>query len=566
MRRDVSRIAAERYDVIVVGGGIHGTCAAWQAALRGLKVALIESGDFGHATSSNSLRTLHGGLRHLQRLDFRRMRESIRERREWLRLAPHLTRPMRFVLPTAGHGIKGPAVMRTALWVNDMVSFDRNRDVQEGQQLPRGSLWSKSRAADAFAGLDIADCNGAATWYDAVCLNTERLQLAVVAAAVAAGAQAANYVRALRLSLAGSEVCGVHIRDELTDREFEMRAPLVINAAGPWVDEWLGSSSRSRVAELFPASKAFNLLTRPLPFRDAVGLAVQPRAAGHTRAAQVGPQTYFIIPWNGRSLVGTRHLRCDHASRSARVTREEVLEFLADLNQVLGEQRLSGADVNGVFAGLLPEQGANPGPGVALQKSPQVIDHASDGIQGLVSIVGVKWTTARAVGERAARAACRRLRRSGDRPLQRLLSSTTPYADRPLHGGLQLSPDVAAHLWESYGPAREGVLALLAADATLMTRIVPDLPVVLAQIVHAARSEMAVQLSDVVRRRTPLYFSEALDRSALNACASVLARELHWSRREIGVQIDAVEAEMAAFHGPLRMAVSPVAARSVRGG
>jgi glycerol-3-phosphate dehydrogenase len=293
---------------------------------------------------------------------------------------------------------------------------------------------------------------------------------------------------------------------------------------------------------------------------------VRPRAAGHTRAAQVGPQTYFIIPWNGRSLVGTRHLRCDHAARSARVTREEVLEFLTDLNQVLGEQRLSGADVSGVFAGLLPEQGGNPGPGVALQKSPQVIDHAADGIHGLLSIVGVKWTTARALGERAARAACRCLGRSSDQPLHRLWTSTAPYADRPLHGGLQLNPDVAAHLWESYGPERDAVLALLAADATLTTRIVPDLPVVLAEVVHAARTEMAVQLSDVVRRRTPLYLSEALDRSALNACASVLARELHWSRREIGLQIDAVEAEMAAFYGPLQRAVRPVAAWSVRGG
>jgi glycerol-3-phosphate dehydrogenase len=554
-------MAAEGHDVIVVGGGIHGSCAAWQAALRGLKVALIEAGDFGHATSSNSLRTLHGGLRHLQRLDVRRMRESIRERREWLRLAPHLTRPMRFVLPTQGHGIKGPEVMRTALWVNDIVSFDRNRDVQEGHHLPRGSLWSKSRAEAAFAGLDIPGCNGAATWYDAVCLNTERLQLAVVAAAVAAGAQAANYVRALRLLVEGPEVRGVHIRDGLTGHEHEMRAPLVINAAGPWVDEWLGSSSRSRVAELFHASKAFNLLTRPLPFRDAVGLAVRPRAAGHTRGAEVGPQTYFIIPWNGRSLVGTRHLRCDHASRSPRVTREEVLEFLTDLNQVLGEQRLSGADVSGVFAGLLPEQGANAGPGVALQKSPQVIDHSANGVRGLLSIIGVKWTTARAVGERAARVACKRLGRPGDQPLHRLWSSTAACVDGPWqHSGLQLNPDAAAHLEASYGPSRDAVLALMAADAALTTRIVPDLPVMLGEVVHAARTEMAVRLSDVVRRRTPLYLSEALDRSALNGCALVLARELHWSRREIGAQIDAVEAEMVAFQGPLRMAVRPVAA------
>src|SRR5205807_5021296 len=108
MRRDVTRMAVEPHDVIVVGGGIHGACAAWEAALRGLKVALIEAGDFGHATSSNSLRTLHGGLRHLQRLDVARMRESIRERRQWLRLAPHCASPMRFVLPTTGPAVRGP--------------------------------------------------------------------------------------------------------------------------------------------------------------------------------------------------------------------------------------------------------------------------------------------------------------------------------------------------------------------------------------------------------------------------------------------------------------------------
>src|SRR5947209_7955564 len=120
MWRDPTRMASEFHDVIVVGGGIHGACAAWEAARRGLTVALIEAGDFGQGTSSNSLRTLHGGLRHLQRMDFVRMRESIRARREWLHLAPHLTRPMRFLLPTSGHGVRGREVMRAALLINDL--------------------------------------------------------------------------------------------------------------------------------------------------------------------------------------------------------------------------------------------------------------------------------------------------------------------------------------------------------------------------------------------------------------------------------------------------------------
>ncbi|HEU5442394.1 MAG TPA: FAD-dependent oxidoreductase, partial [Steroidobacteraceae bacterium] len=146
MLRNVTRLGTTTYDLVVVGGGIYGACAAWEGALRGLRVALIEAGDFGCATSSNSLRTLHGGLRHLQRLDFRRMRESIRERREWLRLAPHLARPLRFVLPTRGQGLRGPLVMRTALWLNDLISADRNSGVREDRRLPRGAVLSAAAA------------------------------------------------------------------------------------------------------------------------------------------------------------------------------------------------------------------------------------------------------------------------------------------------------------------------------------------------------------------------------------------------------------------------------------
>ena len=128
------------HDVVVVGGGIHGACAAWEAVRRGLRVALVEADDFGSATTSNSLRTFHGGLRYLQQLDFKRMRESIRERREWLRIAREIVKPMHFILPTKGYGMRGPAAMRVALFANDIVSMDRNDGVWADRQLPRGEL------------------------------------------------------------------------------------------------------------------------------------------------------------------------------------------------------------------------------------------------------------------------------------------------------------------------------------------------------------------------------------------------------------------------------------------
>jgi glycerol-3-phosphate dehydrogenase len=508
MRRDLARLCAELHDVIVVGGGIHGACAAWEAARRGLKVALIEAGDFNQATSSNSLHTLHGGLRHLQRLDFVRMRESIRERREWLRLAPELTRPMRFVLPTRGHGAKSHLGLRTALWVNDMVSSDRNQELAPDQHLPRGSMLGQGEFAALFPGLAIRDYTGAAAWYDGVCLDTERLQLAVVAAAVTCGAQAANYLRALRPLKEGTHICGARVRDELSGREMDLQARLIINAAGPWVEEWLGIETPRR-APAFRASKAFNLLVRKLPFGDALGLTAR-------------NNTYFIMPWNGYSLVGTRHLRCDPASRRAVVSREEVLEFLADLNPQLGEHRLDGASVYGVLSGLLPETAALPGPNVALERTAHVIDHKRQGLGGVLSIVGVKWTTARAVGERVARQACRRLGRTEQAP----------------PGKRKLGP-------VSPPP-------LVDADPTLAGRIVPDQPIAFGQIVQAVRHEMAMRLSDIVRRRTSLYLSPSLDRSVLSSCAIIMARELRWGRRELAAEVESTEAELTTFRGPLQ--------------
>ena len=545
MRRDLGRLGREGYDVVVVGGGIYGACATLEAALAGLNVALIEAGDFGHATSSNSLRTLHGGLRHLQRLDLPRMRESIRARREWLRLAPHLARPLRFVLPTSGHGLKGPEAMRAALIVNDLVSFDRNRGVEADAGLPRGAVWSGNLARALLTGTRLPECNGAATWFDAVCLNTERLLWAVVADAVENGASVANYVRATGLSRAGGVLTAVRARDELTGAEFDIRTRCVINAAGPWVGDWAGIRTGDR-KPLYCASRAFNLLTRPLPFKEGTGFAVRQQSTGQLH-------TYFVLPWNGRSLVGTRHLRCDPATRSAAVTHQEIVEFLDDLSRVLGRNRIGAADVLGVYAGLLPQKSADGDAEVQLQRSARIIDHGADGAPGVFSVIGVKWTNAWPVAERAVRSACHFLRAPTRLPAQRpQLGSARPGLEAGAGTRWRLDADSMAHLREMYGPARAALFSLLDQDETLASRVVADLPVIRGQIVHAVRAEMAVQLADVLMRRTPLYLSEALDAPALGACAALVARELRWSKAETAAQIEHVESLLQAFRGPLQ--------------
>jgi glycerol-3-phosphate dehydrogenase len=343
----------------------------------------------------------------------------------------------------------------------------------------------------------------------------------------------------------------VHARDELSGREIELRARFVINAAGPWVEDWLPAGAGRPNAPMFRASRAFNLLTRPLPFPDGVGLTVQAR--GHDA-------TYFILPWNGHSLIGTRHLRCDPSTRSSDVMREEVLAFVSDLNTVLGSHRLTGNDVRGVFSGLLPEEEEHSGTEVALERDPQVIDHEPAGLKGLVSVVGVKWTIAPAVAAQAVRIACRQLGGDETRRRPRKLAPMTsaffagPRAIPPLDRAL------LAHLEQCYGAAHRHVLTLVTAEPALAAQVVPDLPVILAQVAYAARAEMAVRLADVVMRRTPLYLSLALDRQVLTACAATLARELRWSSKETGAQADEAARQLAAFRGPLVCDLEPAAA------
>jgi glycerol-3-phosphate dehydrogenase len=419
---------------------------------------------------------------------------------------------MRFILPTSGYGMRGPAAMRAALFANDLVSMDRNDGVWADRHLPRGELWRARRARQIFAGTSIQRMNGAAVWYDAICLNTERLLIALLSTAVAAGAEIANYTRALEIRRDSIGASGVRVRDETTGDEYTIRGRAVINAAGPWVDEWLQASRLETGPRHYAASKAFNLLTRPLPFVEAIALPCS--------------STYFAIPWNGRTLIGTRHVRCSHSATTPDVTADEVQAFLQDINGALGKHRISASDVLGVYSGLLPERERNHGKDVALLKTARVVDHGvDDGMPGLYSVVGIKWTTARAVSERAIQKAC-----------DWMGLRVKPRADRPLKVEVR-SLDAPA------------IIELIEREPALAERVVPDFPIAKGQIVHAARAEMALYLWDVVRRRVPLYLSDVLDARVLETCAELMARELGWGRSQITAQIEHAMNELQDFRG-----------------
>jgi len=527
-RADVRALTTERYDLVIVGAGVYGAFAAWDAALRGLRVAIIDRGDFGGATSANSLKIVHGGLRYLQSADFSRMRESIRERAILLRAAPHLVRPLPCVMPTSGLGTRSRPALVAALAANDVISLDRNLSREPARQIARGRTLGREEFRRLAGPLAIARATGAALWYDGIMVSSERLLLSIVRAAVAAGATAANYLEATELVRARGRVEGVCVRATDGRGEGELRARVVLNAAGPWA------------ARLVPAPDPAMLVRacNVIVAREGPEVAV-------AVPDPVQRRMLFAVPWQGHLMLGTGY-RPVHTCPAGRVEAEgqDVDEILTGFNVALPGLGLRRDEITYVHAGVLP--GTIRGGVATPLDRPLLVDHeAAGGIAGLVTMQGVKWTTARAVAERAVDLCQGRLggtvRRGG--------TSRTPvfggdvasldafWAEPAGDGGRAVGTAALRRVRELYGTASRDVLALAAADPELARPLAAGSPVIGAQVVYAARAEMARRLTDVVLRRTELGTADYPGDAAVEAAARLTARELGWTPERVRAEV-----------------------------
>jgi len=383
--RDLRSAAAGSYDLLVVGGGIYGITLAFEAARRGLETLLVERDDFGGATTWNSLRILHGGLRYLQGLDLRRHRESVRERGWFLRHFPDLVEPLACLMPLhsppRGGRLRRPGALRAALAVDALLSRER--------ALPRGRLLGSAATAELFPGVDRSGLRGGALWQDAFVPDSQRLVIELLRWACRCGARALNYVEAVELRVEGGKVRGLRAVDRESGRSFEIAARAVANCAGPWVRRVARRLDRDR-PDLFQPVLAFNLLLDRQPLS---------RAALAVASPEPGAQTWFLVPWKGRLLAGTAYAPAtEEALRDGQPGAPQVESFLGELNAAVPGLDAGADQVKRVLWGRLPavaEGASAPG------SRPVIRDHGSDGgPRGLVSVSGVKLTTARAVAEK----------------------------------------------------------------------------------------------------------------------------------------------------------------------
>ena len=240
------RLAAEKeYDLIIIGGGIYGVSLAMQASAMGLTNLLVERKDFGWGTTYNHLRTIHGGLRYLQNLDLPRFFESVSERRWFLENFPGLAKPLPCLMPLYGNGPYRPSVFRVALAANDILSFNRNKGVARGQELPAGKVLSPKETCSLFPLVDQQGLLGSALWYDGAMPSPQLLLMAMLTRATAIKTTALNYMNATQVLTKEGQVCGLRCTDTESGENYVYRSKKIVNAAGPSCREFAATFSRS---------------------------------------------------------------------------------------------------------------------------------------------------------------------------------------------------------------------------------------------------------------------------------------------------------------------------------
>jgi glycerol-3-phosphate dehydrogenase len=526
--RDLTRFDGTIYDVLVVGGGIHGLACAYEAASRGLRVALIEAGDFGSGASFNHQKTAHGGLRSLATGQIGRARESIRERRALARIAPWFLRPLPFLVGTYRSVIKNRLALRAAFKADAWLGRRRNDGLEPELHLPKPRLVSKAATLRLFPGIRQEGLTGGAQWYDYQIVEADRLTFAFAAAADASRADLANYVEAVEAVRESGRIAGMIVRDKLTDRSFPIKAHLTLNAAGARAGEVMRLFGVDRP---FPLIKAMNLVTS----RPASDMAVA--------AASRDGRMLTLVPWRGRALVGTSQSATLVGPNDLAVTPADVEAFIAEANTAFPALKLSASDVTLVHRGIVPAVTASGGR-PHLKSSAEIIDHAN----GAVTVVGVKFTTARAVAERTIGVVARRLQRR--LPPSRTAITALPGAAIADHEALAIETarglrmdvplSLIRHLIALYAEAAAEIIRLVHERPDLAEPLAANVATIKGEIVYTIRREMAVRLTDIIVRRTELGSAGRPADEAIQAAALVASAELGWSPERTRQEIDDV--------------------------
>ncbi len=494
MKRDIGRLSHGIFDLLIVGGGITGAGVGLDAASRGLRVALIDKGDFASATSSASSKLIHGGLRYLEHGQIRLVYESLHERRLLLRNAAHLVHPLRFIWPFFRDSRLPRWKARTGIFMYDLLAGSRN--------LSRSRGLSPLRLRRAFPALRDRGLLGGVEYFDAQ-MDDARLCLEVVMTAAVHGANVCNYAEAIDFDLAPGRVSSVQIRDHTTGNTDEVRARQVLNVTGPWVDRMRHLAGHSSAESALQPTKGVHVLLAGIPY--AAEGESRSRTTAFTLTHPSDGRVFFVLPWMGHTLLGTTDTYCDESADALAVSAEEE-QYLLDGHNHYFHPALDRSAIRGRFAGLRPLLRSEASDPSARSREFRIIEDAN----GLISVAGGKFTTFRHMAEVIMDRVCERLAIHPKCPTAGLpltgtpkepWSAFAPQETARLIDSYGCDESLAGHLVNRYGRCA-GEVAKVIAERGEWQPVVPGELDVVGEWEYQRRAEMAMTRADHLLRRS----------------------------------------------------------------
>jgi len=548
------------FDLVVFGGGIFGAVTAWAAAVRGLRPVLLEAEDFAGGSSANSYKVIHGGIRYVQHFDFARVLASCRERSAFLRIAPHLCEPLPIVIPTYGWGKLGIPFLGAGCYLYDLVTLFRNRGIADpARRIPFTRIIGRRAVMEEFPGVDSNGLTGACVINDGRFYNPTRLVWAFCDDLRSRGGTVLNYARVTGVEREGERVSAVRVEDGIGGETFSVRAKAVVNAAGPWAERWLADAglARERKAGTYSRDACFVV-------RNTLGLsrtlAVQSSTGDPDALLAREKRHLFVSPWRqDYLLIGVWHKVTDEVPERLSIEPSELSSWIDELRAAYPGLELHERDVIAWNCGLVPfgdEQKSETD--LSYGKRTDIVDHRdSDGIDNLVTLIGLRYTMARAEGEKALEILRRRLGWADRRqPSDRTRLRTADFESfdslcRELEeaGRELLEPKVLVALAHNHGSDARRLLERMREDPP-SAAVFDNTTVTAAEVRWVCEHEAVETLADVVLRRTDIGTGEYPGAETIAAVADIVGAYKGWNGARREREIVALERRFTGTASP----------------
>ena len=537
MKRLFDEQFKKHYDIIVIGGGITGASVAYEAASRGLKVALFEKGDFSEATSAATSKLIHGGLRYLKNAEFGLVRESLTERRVLENIAPNFVYPLPFMIPTFSNFKNSKLVLFIGMALYDLLSFDKSRTWDKNKKLRIHKTISARRTKRLEPSVPDRKLTGSSIFYDCQNINPERLTLGVLNSAMANGAKVSNYAKVKSFSIEVNKVKGIKVADLLNDKEYDFTADLTINCTGPWSDIVLNSASNGNgngKKHSIRRSEGIHIITKKLCNEHAI-----------LNMTKDGRHV-MLIPWRNHSIIGTTDKEYNGNPDDYKVSKQSIQELLDEFNENYAAKKLKYEDVQFAYGGMRPLVDDQTEGSYETSRKYEIYDNAKEGLDGLLTVEGGKYTTSRKLADNVMKRVSKKLKRNlgksithkkylVDSDIRNMESFIKQLALRYP----QFSDATINYVGRNYGLQCHTIFRLAMHDKSLMDVLTEDGEII-AEVVYVIKKEMSYTLSDIFFRRTGIGTLGYPGDETFNKVVKIAKEYLNWNDEKTQEEIDNV--------------------------